>query len=279
MSTASINVCCVQLNSGAVVQDNLDTIAALLEPIGTELDLVLLPENFALMGKDIHDQLGIAEEYQHGAIQEFLQKLCQRHQIYLIAGTQPFKTASQDKVSASCVVYDPNGAQVARYDKIHLFDVKVDSGNGVMQSYQESAVFAAGDQVHLYQNDAIGSVGLSVCYDLRFAELFRQLSAQGAQILSIPSAFTAATGKEHWEVLLRARAIENQCFVLGAAQAGTHPSGRQSFGNTMIIDPWGKILARAQTQAAEAVCAALDFHWQQELRRQFPCLAHRRLSL
>jgi len=179
------------------------------------------------------------------------------------------------KVAAASLVFDDQGRCVGRYDKMHLFDVDIPDRN---ERYRESATVARGDAPRVVTTP-IGRIGMAVCYDVRFPELFRILQAQGAEVLSLPSAFTAPTGKAHWEVLLRARAVENLCYVLAPAQGGTHPNGRETYGDSMIVDPWGQVLARVATPGPGLAVANIDHTVQQELRTRFPALTHRRLNV
>jgi nitrilase len=231
-----------------------------------EADLVILPENFAFMGTDEKEKLKIAEDFGSGEIQNKIKKLAKKYKLWIIAGTLPLK--AKNKVKASSLVFDSQGLCVARYDKIHLFDVRVSE----TEAYQESSLVEKGDQL-IVVDTPIGKIGLTICYDLRFPELYRQLVIRGAELFSIPSAFTATTGIAHWEVLVRARAIENLCYVLAPNQSGEHPGGRLTYGHSMIVDPWGKILACKKSQAG-LLTATIDKEKLIQLRTQFPCNTH-----
>ncbi|MGH8441590.1 MAG: carbon-nitrogen hydrolase family protein [Nevskiaceae bacterium] len=270
---AAARVAAVQMCSGADVGANLRATGALLERARLHgAVLAVLPENFAFMGADEHDKLSVAEPAGRGPIQDFLADAARRLELWIVAGTIPLATAGGERVAAACLVYEPSGASVARYDKIHLFDVEVPEGG----SYRESASIAAGAPAPVAVSTPCGRIGLSVCYDLRFPELFRQLVAQGAEVLAVPSAFTERTGEAHWEPLLRARAIENQCYVVAPGQHGAHPNGRRTWGHSLIVDPWGRVLA--QQPAGEGVIVApLPREPLLALRRTFPVLTHRRL--
>jgi predicted amidohydrolase len=262
----------IQMVSSAQVADNLQQVEKLLRQArDEEAELVLLPENFAFMGINETDKLKIAEEYGQGPIQEKISYLAKELGLWIIAGTIPLKS-TDSKVRASCLVYDNQGKCVSRYDKIHLFDVKISA----KEAYQESISIERGYDLSLVDTP-IGKVGLTVCYDLRFPELYQQLMFQGAQIFTVPSAFTAVTGLAHWEVLLRARAIENLCYVLAANQGGLHDNGRSTFGHSIIVDPWGKIL-NIKNQGPAVITADIDLQNQQQLRRSFPCLEHHVLN-
>jgi deaminated glutathione amidase len=269
----SASVAAVQMNSGAEVAANLRAAAFALEQArAQQAGLAVLPENFAFMGAHERDKLAVAEADGRGPIQDFLAQTARALKLWLVAGTVPLKTADPQRVAPACLVYDASGARVARYDKIHLFDVDVPGG----ESYRESATIAAGAPQAVVVDTPAGVLGLSVCYDLRFPELFRRLVAAGAEILAVPSAFTAPTGEAHWESLLRARAIENQCYVVAPGQWGGHPNGRRTWGHSLILDPWGRVLAR-HGDGTGAIVAEAPREPLQALRRSFPVLEHRRL--
>jgi nitrilase len=206
-------------------------------------------------------------------VQEFLAASARRLRLWIVAGTIPLRSGADGRVAAASLVYDAAGTRVARYDKIHLFDVDIP---GRAESYRESANVAPGASATVLDTPA-GRLGLSVCYDVRFPELYRELSAAGAQLLSVPSAFTAPTGRAHWETLLRARAIENLCYVIAPAQSGIHPSGRETYGDSMIVDYWGRVLQRVPRGRGCAV-AEVDLARQSGVRESFPALRHRTLA-
>ncbi|MDP1604677.1 MAG: carbon-nitrogen hydrolase family protein [Legionella sp.] len=261
-------VAVAQMVSSASIKNNLDVVEKFLKQAQDEqVDLVVLPENFAFMGMKETDKLSIAEISGAGEIQESLARLAKKYSLWIIAGTLPLKSLG-DRVRASSFVFDNKGQCAGRYDKIHLFDVRVSE----QEAHQESLTIERGDQL-VVVDTPVGRVGLTVCYDLRFPELYQQLVAKGAELFSVPSAFTAVTGVAHWEVLLRARAIENLCYVLAPNQGGFHENGRQTYGHSMIIEPWGKILVR-QEAGAGIITAAIDLQRLQQLRRQFPCNNH-----
>jgi len=231
-------------------------------------ELVLLPENFAYMGLQEKDKLTIAESYQQGVIQTALSEIARENNIWVIAGTVPIISHDAKKVKSASIVYDNTGKVAARYDKIHLFDVRVSE----TEEHKESDSVIAGDKL-VVVDTPIGKVGLSVCYDLRFPELYQQLREKGAEIFSVPAAFTAVTGLAHWEVLLRARAIEILCYVLASNQGGSHENGRYTYGHSMIVEPWGKVLACASLGEA-LVMDDIDLSRMTLLRQQFPCNEH-----
>ncbi len=273
MTETRFTAACIQLASGSNVNANLLETEKLVEHAARKgARLVVLPENFAYMGARCHDLLEVKERDGDGPIQHFLSQLAQRLGIWLVGGTVPLSTEREDKVRAACLVIDDQGQRVARYDKMHLFDARLVQTD---EHYVESETIEPGDHLCVVETP-FGKLGLSVCYDLRFPELYRAMIDQGMELLALPAAFTAMTGEAHWELLLRARAIENLSYVLAAAQGGFHISGRQTWGHTMIVDPWGAILAE-QTSGNGPVLAEIDREFQQATRRNFPSLEHRRL--
>jgi nitrilase len=225
------------------------------------------------MGKLDQDLLALREAPGSGPLQDFLRQIAMRYGVWVVGGTIPLATADATKLRAGCLIFDDQGQQVARYDKIHLFDVHLVQ---VDERYTESATIEAGDQVQVVDTP-FGRMGVAVCYDLRFPEQFRNMLDQGMEFLVVPSAFTAVTGKAHWEILVRARAIENLCYVVAAAQGGYHVSGRETHGHSMIVDPWGSVLAEASRGGA-VVCEPLKRQCLDTIRRTFPSIYHRRLK-
>jgi len=261
----------LQMTSGADVQANLEQARTLLEEAARlGVKLAVLPENFAFMGLADADKRAIAESQGAGPIQDFLSRTALQLQMWIVGGTIPLRAGPDGRVAAASLVYRSDGTPAARYDKIHLFDVDLPARK---ESYRESAHVAPGSRPQVVDTPA-GRLGLSVCYDIRFPELFRALSAVGARILSVPSAFTAPTGRAHWETLLRARAIENLCYVIAPAQSGFHANGRETYGDSMIVDHWGRILRRLP-RGTGCVVADLDLAAQAEVRESFPALRHR----
>ena len=214
------------------------------------------------------------EPFGDGAIQTFLSGQSRKNNIWLLGGTVPLKSENPDKVYAASLLYNPGGECVARYNKIHLFDVLVNEESE--ESYLESATFKAGKEVVVVQTE-VGNIGLSVCYDLRFPELYRKMHKDNVQIITAPSAFTATTGEAHWESLLRTRAVENLCYVIASNQGGIHINGRETWGHSMIIDPWGTVIAELKKGPGVAV-ASIDLEKQGKLRKMFPTLTHRKLD-
>ena len=266
----------IQLSSVADRDANLATAGRLLrQAAAAGVALAVLPENFAFMGARERDKLALAEADGQGPIQDFLAATACELKLWIVAGTVPLAVPGDaDKVYAACLVYDAQGRRVARYDKIHLFDVEVPGGD----RYRESATIARGALDAVVVPTPVGRLGLSVCYDLRFPELYRALAAQGAEVLCVPAAFTARTGQAHWEPLLRARAIENQCFLIAPGQHGSHAGGRSTHGHSLILDPWGEILAQ-QAAGDGVVAAALPRQRLEQVRSSFPALTHRRLGV
>lgn len=267
-------IAAIQMASGTNVSANLLEVSqqiTLAAQAGASL--ILLPESFAIMGFKDSDQFKISEEDGHGPLQDFLSEQAKKHNVWIIGGTIPLKTKDESKIFAACLVYNGNGERVSRYDKIHLFDVHLEITS---ETYKESETIEAGNDV-IVVDTPFGKIGLAICYDLRFPEMFRQLVLKGAEIIVIPSAFTAVTGKAHWEVLLRARAIENVSYVIASAQGGYHVNGRETHGDSMIVDPWGTILDRLP-QGSGYVLAEVDVDNVKKLRINFPVLQHRKIS-
>jgi len=263
----------IQLSSVADVGANLRRAGRLLaRAADAGAALAVLPENFACMPGNSADRRRAAEPEGTGPIQDFLADTAARLGVWIVGGTVPLE-AEPDRVAAAVLVYDAAGRRVARYDKMHLFDVSLP---GRRESYRESRHFVPGDSP-VALDTPLGRMGLAVCYDLRFPEFFRHLVLrERCELFAVPSAFTAATGRAHWALLLRARAVENQCFVCAAAQSGVHADGRETHGESLIVDPWGEVLARLPKRAGVA-SAPLDRQRQRRLRERFPVLDHVRL--
>lgn len=265
----------IQMHSGAEVAPNLRRARHLLQRASSAgAVLAVLPENFACMPASSRDRRQAAEADGTGPIQDFLAATAERLGMWIVGGTVPLH-ADGRRVSPAVLVYDSRGRRVARYDKVHLFDVEVP---GRREHYRESAHFAPGRRL-VALDTPVGRMGLAVCYDLRFPEFFRALALRrGCEVFAVPSAFTSTTGRAHWSLLVRARAVENQCFVLAAAQGGMHPDRRETYGHSMIVGPWGEILARLARRPGMAA-ADLDRAAQRRLRRSFPVLEHVRPGL
>jgi nitrilase len=268
-----MKIAAAQMISGPDVAPNLAKAAQLIaEAVALGARLVALPEYFPLIGATDATRLAAREAPGEGPIQAFLAETARRHGVWLVGGSIPLAARDPDKLLNSCLVYDDQGRQVGRYDKIHLFGFT--QGD---EHYDEAATIEAGNQVVTLATP-FGRLGLAICYDLRFPELFRAMAGPPAAVdlLVIPAAFTETTGRAHWEVLLRARAIENQCYLLAAAQGGRHPNGRITHGNSMILDPWGDSLARMD-KGEGVIVAELDPARIAEVRGSLPALTHRRL--
>ena len=267
-------VAALQMTSGLDVAANLATARRLLEQAREAGACVaVLPENFAFMGRSEAERRGVVEQPGSGPVQQAMAAAAGELGLWVVAGTTPIALPDDPRPANACLVFDAAGRQVARYDKIHLFDVELP---GRDEGYRESANAAPGREAVVVDTPA-GRLGLSVCYDLRFPELYRRLSAAGAEILVVPAAFTAPTGRAHWEVLLRARAVENLCHVVAAAQSGLHPNGRETYGDSLVVDHWGRVLKR-RPRGSGAVVAAVDHPAQRHVRRTFPALSHRVLE-
>lgn len=273
-------VAAIQMNSGNQLSQNLAVAEQLLREAARQgAALAALPENFAFMGTRDTDKLAHAEVAGRGPIQAFLSAIARELRMWVVAGTVPVAVPGDaSKVYAASLVYDASGVLAARYDKIHLFDVEVprDAQAARGESYRESSSILCGEPKIVTVSTPAGVLGLSVCYDLRFPELYRALTQAGAELFCVPAAFTAKTGEAHWETLLRARAIENQCHVIAPGQCGEHPGGRRTWGHSLIAGPWGEILAQ-QADGAGVVIARPDRARQAQLRQSFPVLTHRRL--
>lgn len=263
----SFAVAALQMVSTPTLQDNLDQAGALIEKaVKGGASLVALPEYFCFMGHSDTDKLAIKETERHGVIQEFLSGQALEHGIWVVGGTLPLACPEPERVFNTTFVYGPDGAVVARYDKIHLFSFQRGA-----EAYDESVAIRAGRDIKVFESP-IGKVGLSVCYDLRFPELYRAMGP--VNLIVAPAAFTYTTGKAHWELLLRARAIENQCYVLAPAQGGQHPNGRRTWGHTMLIDPWGELID-VLAEGPGLVSGNIELARIEEVRASLPALRHR----
>jgi nitrilase len=269
----------LQMVSGHQLQDNLKAAATLLQQAAEAgVKVAVLPENFAVLASDQMLPCGQQEAGNQSVIRAFLAEQAKTLKLWIVGGSLPLAlrpdgSVIADRVRASCLVFNDQGDEVARYDKIHLFDAQVDDAHG---QYRESDTFEAGDQVVTVDTPA-GRLGLAVCYDLRFPELFRALRDKGADWVCLPSAFTWKTGNAHWHALIRARAIENQLYVVAAGQGGHNSSQRRTYGHSLICDPWGSVLAEVNEDGPGVATAALDKHWLDQLRQQMPVWSHRRL--
>ncbi len=269
-----VKVAAIQMCSSHEVDRNLETAATFIADAAKhDAKLVVLPEMFAIMGQTPFDKVNVKEEFGSGKIQDFLSQQALKHQVWIVGGTIPIACDDVNKVRAACLVYNDEGELVARYDKIHLFDISLSE----KETYRESETTEAGDEIVVVQTP-YGKLGLAVCYDIRFPELFRCLFNKGAEIIILPSAFTVPTGEAHWELLTRARAVENFSYLIGAAQGGTHVNGRKTFGNTLIIEPWGNIISKKQDLEEGVVYADIDLAKVHEARKKIPAHEHRKIT-
>lgn len=268
-----MRVAAIQMNSGADVASNLELADRLLTDAAADgCSLAVLPENFALMPDKARDKALHAEQPGCGPLQDFLAATARRLGLWIIGGSMPFVSPEPERVYGACPVYAADGGQLAVYRKIHLFDVKLPDCE---ESYQESWSMYPGDDAVTVDTPA-GRAGLTICYDVRFPELYRRLVDAGATLFSVPAAFTRVTGAAHWQTLLRARAIENLAYVIAPGQYGEHADNRMTYGHSSIIDPWGKVLAE-RTEGNCHVAADIDPDLPTKLRKEFPALANRRL--
>ncbi len=268
-------VACVQMASGPQVTANLIEAERLLVCAAQAgARIAVLPEHFACMGMKDTDKLAVAEWPGQGPIQDQLARIAQREGLWIVAGTVPLRAEGSAKVSAACLVFNAQGQQIARFDKMHLFDVHLPASE---ETYRESATQLAGNQVVVVDTPA-GRMGLAVCYDLRFPELFRAMVDAGAEWFALPAAFTHLTGQAHWELLLRARAVENLMYGVAAAQGGYHANGRETFGHSLIVDPWG-VVVDVLPRGSGIVLGEVDTQRVHALRTRFPALSHRRFGV
>lgn len=263
-----VNVAGVQMVSSTQVDENLQTAAYWIQIAAEQgAQVILLPEYFCIMGRSDTDKLVHKEPLGQGLLQDFLSAQARRHSIWLIGGTIPLAASDNDRILNTCLVYGPDGQLQARYDKIHLFSF--DNGK---DCFDEAESIQAGRAVPSTFSSPCGMTGLSICYDLRFPELYRAMGS--VNLIVVPSAFTSTTGRAHWETLLRARAIENQCYVLAAAQGGKHENGRRTWGHSVLIDPWGVVIDQIQ-EGPGLVAGVVDIDRIQQVRTSLPALTHR----
>jgi nitrilase len=265
----------IQMTSGHDVGDNLASAGALLRAAkDAGAEIACLPENFSFIGLKDADKLDVAEADGDGVVQAFLSSMARQLDMWILGGTIVIRTDDSRRVANASLLIDSAGKRAARYDKIHLFDVTIPGRN---EQYRESTYVLPGRRP-VIADTPVGKLGLSVCYDMRFPELYRELVLQGAEWLAMPAAFTVPTGRAHWETLLRARAIENLCYVVAPAQVGVHTSGRETYGDSLIVDYWGQVLARL-AKGTGVITADIDLAAQAESRARFPALDNRQLGL
>ncbi|EKD78001.1 MAG: hypothetical protein ACD_42C00090G0003 [uncultured bacterium] len=268
-------VAAIQMCSSDRVDENLETVERLVKKAaGSGAKLVVLPETFAMIGKNPQDVLGIRETLGNGKIQDFLAHLASRHNVYVVGGTIPIACKDAAKVRAACLLYNPSGEIIARYDKMHLFDAVVSES----ESYTESKTTEAGTQI-VVTDTSLGKLGLAVCYDIRFPALFTAMRNQGAEIIAVPAAFTLKTGQAHWQLLMRARAVENFCYLVGGAQGGTHANGRKTYGHALAVDPWGTVIDEVTTMGDGIAYVDIQLKKLYEIRKFIPVDSHQKIKL
>jgi nitrilase len=268
-------IAAIQMCSSHILDENLQTAGMLIEEASANgAKLIVLPEMFPMMGQTAEEKIVLKETLGHGQIQNFLSEQSRKNKVWIVAGTIPLASIDENKIKAACLLLNDKGEVVARYDKIHLFDVTISE----TEEYKESNTTAPGTQFTV-ADTPFGKIGLAVCYDIRFPELFRYLFQQGAEIFAVPAAFTIPTGAAHWELLARSRAVENFCYFIGACQGGRHSNGRETYGNSLIIDPWGKVLAKQESINPGIIYADIDLNKIQEIRRAIPIASHQKIFI
>ena len=274
MSYGMTKVAAIQLASGTNINANLLATEKMLEEAARQgAKLAVLPESFAFLGNSCKDVLPFRETQGDGPLQQFLSRVAARLGIWIVGGTIPLEGDDQSKWRASSLIFNDRGQEVGRYDKRHLFDVNIVES---AETFNESNTIEPGDSVTVIDSP-VGKLGVAVCYDLRFPELFRAMIDKGAEVIALPAAFTAVTGRAHWEMLVRARAIENLAYVIAADQGGFHVKGRETHGHSMIVDPWGSVLDKRDKGNGFAI-GNINHDFQTNTRRNFPCLQHRQLK-
>lgn len=264
-------VAAIQMDSFPSVQESLQVACELITQAAKQgAKLAALPENFATLRLTQEETVALAEPFQQGILQQQLSQCARQNNIWLVGGTLPLQSNDKQKIFSSCLVWDNQGACVGRYDKVHLFDVSV----GAQETYLESAHVAFGEQL-LVVPTPFGKLGIAICYDLRFPELFRALAFKGAEIILLPSAFTIPTGEAHWEILLKARAIENLCYIIAPNEVGKRANDIGTYGHSLIIGPWGDTLAQIE-KGSGVITADVDLTKLHQLRQRFPALTHHR---
>lgn len=267
-------IAALQMNSTHDVDENLAQVTNLVhEAVSQEARLVVLPEMFPIMGVTDKEKVSVQECYGDGKIQRHLAQLAKDEKCWIVAGTIPIQSDDKNKIRASCLVYDAEGIIKARYDKIHLFDVEVST----TEVYQESATTQPGETAVVIDTP-FGKLGLAVCYDLRFPALFNQLAHRGAEIIAVPSAFTAKTGEAHWSILTRARALDTLSYLIGSCQYGIHANGRQTYGHSVIVSPWGSVLSELNEPKTGIIYATIDLNYLRKIRNSIPILKHNRIG-
>lgn len=259
-------VAAIQMCSSHSVEENLEAAKKLIQEAAShQASLIVLPENFAMMRLEARDALKHKETFGHGKIQDFLSEVAKKNKVWIIGGTIPLSCDDNNKVRSACLVYDDKGKVVARYDKIHLFDAVITN----TEIHKESTIVEAGNHI-IVVDTPVGKVGLAICFDVRFADHFKSLFDRGAEIIVLPSAFTLKTGKAHWELLTRCRAIDTFSYFIGAGQGGTHTNGRETYGHSLIIDPWGEILAKKEDITPGIIYAEINLDHLYKVRQAIP---------
>jgi len=268
-------IAAIQMCSSSSVEKNLQYIELQIkEAASNGAKLIVLPEMFAIMGNSGVSKVEVKEKYGEGKIQSCLSSLAKLYQVWIVGGTIPIEAEDNRKIKAASLVYDDKGECVARYDKIHLFDVVLSD----KEIYKESDTTEPGDSLIVFDSP-FGKIGLAVCYDIRFPEMFRYFFNQGVEIILLPTAFTEKTGKAHWEILARSRAIENLCYFVGACQGGTHSSGRKTFGHSLIVGPWGDVISTIDGTESGIIYAEIDLKVLNEARKSIPIKEHQRIFI
>lgn len=268
-------IAAIQMCSSHIVEDNLQKAAHLLQQAASQgAELVVLPEMFAIIGQTPLDKVNSKEEFNNEKIQTFLADQAKLYNIWIVSGTIPLACKNKNKIKAASLVYNNHGKMIARYDKMHLFDVTLSD----TERYSESDTTEAGNEI-VVVDTPIGKLGLSVCYDIRFPVLYTQLANLGAEIITIPSAFTMKTGEAHWELLARSRAVENFCYVIGACQGGVHSGGRKTHGHSLIVDPWGNVIKKAPKSGEAIIYADINLQNLHKIRESIPTKKHQKIKL
>lgn len=264
-------IAAIQMSSSQYIPENLQTAATLVQEAANKgCDLCVLPEMFATLGLPEDQKESAKEKLGNGPIQDFLAELARKNKIWIVGGTIPLAIENSRKVYAGCLVYNEQGKRVGHYNKIHLFDAHVQRGSEI---YQESKSTAPGDKI-VVVDTPFGKLGIVVCYDIRFPELFYAMHLKKVELIAVPCAFTVKTGEAHWEILMRSQAIQNFSYIIAAAQWGTHPNGRLTYGHSMIVEPWGHVIAEL-ADGVGVITADIDLNYLHQIREDFPVLQHK----
>lgn len=268
-----MKISALQMCSSSNIEKNLRTVRKLISKASADHSkLIVLPEMFPFFGKKSEDILKVKETFKSGKIQKSLMELAKKYNIWIVAGTIPLTCRLKNKIKSACIIINSAGKIVGRYDKIHLFDVTISSS----EKYLESKTVKPGNKTCVIDTE-FGKIGIAICYDLRFPQIFNSLVRKGVQIICIPSAFTTTTGKAHWELLLKSRAIDCLSYVVGAGQGGKHNNNRETYGNSLIVDPWGKVIAHKQDIKEGIISAEIDLDYLKQIRQKLPILNTKRI--